>query len=67
MLGNTGQVLDTAAAGRIINVYRHRRKIAMEYITLRSGVSMPMLGFGTFQIPGGDPCRQAVAAALAAG
>ena len=39
----------------------------MEYITLRNGVSMPMLGFGTFQIPGGDPCRQAVAAALAAG
>ena len=40
---------------------------AMEYITLRSGVSMPLLGFGTFQIPNGAPCRDAVAAALAAG
>lgn len=39
----------------------------MEYVLLNNGVSMPMLGFGTFQIPNGAPCREAVAAALAAG
>ena len=25
----------------------------MEYTTLRNGVRMPMLGYGTFQIPAG--------------
>lgn len=39
----------------------------MEYVLLNNGVSMPMLGFGTFQISHGAPCREAVAAALAAG
>ena len=39
----------------------------MEYVLLNNGVSMPVLGFGTFQIPNGAPCREAVAAALAAG
>ena len=37
----------------------------MEYVLLNNGVSMPMRGFGTFQIPNGAPCREAVAAALA--
>ena len=29
----------------------------MEYITLNNGVKMPMLGYGTFQIPAGDTER----------
>ena len=36
-------------------------------VTLRSGSTLPQLGFGVFQIPPGEPTRGAVAAALEAG
>jgi diketogulonate reductase-like aldo/keto reductase len=38
-----------------------------ESFTLTNGVQIPKLGFGTWQIPDGDPAYDAVAAALAAG
>ena len=39
----------------------------MQYITLNNGVSMPMLGYGVYQIPDADICESCVSAALAAG
>lgn len=39
----------------------------MEYVMLNNGVSMPMMGFGTFQITDPAECTRAVAAALSAG
>jgi diketogulonate reductase-like aldo/keto reductase len=36
-------------------------------ITLRDGRAIPQLGFGVFQVPPGQPTRDAVAAALASG
>jgi diketogulonate reductase-like aldo/keto reductase len=36
-------------------------------IALRDGGAIPQLGFGVFQIPPGEPTREAVAAALASG
>lgn len=39
----------------------------MQHITLNNGVSMPMLGFGVYQIPDADLCEACVTAALAAG
>ncbi len=38
----------------------------MEYLTLKNGVKMPMLGLGTFQ-SNGEACEKAVAAAIRAG
>ena len=38
----------------------------MEFITLNNGLSMPLLGFGTFQM-NGDTCRDAVCAAIQTG
>lgn len=38
----------------------------MEYLTLNNGVSMPLVGFGTFML-GGEVCRNAVAAAIESG
>lgn len=39
----------------------------MEYTTLSNGIKMPMLGFGVFQVPGGELCEKAVLDALEAG
>lgn len=39
----------------------------MEYAVLRNGVKMPMEGFGVYQVPEAEVCRQAVGAALEAG
>lgn len=39
----------------------------MEYITLNSGVKMPMQGFGVFQVPDAVRCEQAVTDALSVG
>lgn len=39
----------------------------METIKLSNGVEMPMEGFGVFQVPEAEVCRQAVSDALAAG
>ena len=39
----------------------------LQKITLRNGVSMPMIGYGTFQITDAKQCRSCVADALAAG
>lgn len=39
----------------------------MQYITLNNGVSMPMLGFGVYQISDPAQCEACVTAALAAG
>ena len=39
----------------------------MEYKTLASGIKMPMLGFGVYQIPDFDQCEQNVLDALNAG
>lgn len=39
----------------------------MEYATLANGVTMPMMGFGVFQVEDGAVCEQAVMDALAAG
>jgi 2,5-diketo-D-gluconate reductase A len=36
-------------------------------VTLNNGVSMPLLGFGVFQIPDADECERSVAAALRTG
>ena len=38
----------------------------MEYLTLKNGVKMPMLGLGTFQ-SNDEACEKAVAAAIRAG
>lgn len=38
----------------------------MEYLTLNNGVSMPLVGFGTFLL-GGETCKNAVAAAIESG
>ena len=38
----------------------------MEYLTLNNGVSMPLIGFGTFML-GGEACKNAVAAAIQSG
>lgn len=32
----------------------------MEYAVLNNGIKMPMQGFGVFQIPDFEQCRQAV-------
>ena len=39
----------------------------MEYTTLKNGVTMPLLGFGVFQVPEGDVCEESVCNALTAG
>ncbi len=39
----------------------------MEYTTLNNGVKMPMEGFGVFQVPEADICKQAVLDALNTG
>lgn len=39
----------------------------MESVTLRNGVTMPLEGFGVFQVPEADVCERAVCDALAAG
>ena len=39
----------------------------MKTVTLNNGVTMPMEGFGVFQIPDAAQCRQAVTHALQAG
>ena len=39
----------------------------MDYVTLKNGVTMPMEGFGVFQIPEAEVCEQAVADALDVG
>src|SRR5687768_8857171 len=36
-------------------------------VTLNNGVSMPLLGFGVFQIPDAEECERSVAEALRAG
>lgn len=43
------------------------RPAALDTFTLRNGVAMPSVGFGTFQIPDGEPVIEAVTEALAAG
>lgn len=39
----------------------------MEYVTLNNGVKMPMEGFGVFQVPEADVCKQAVLDAIETG
>lgn len=39
----------------------------MDTVTLHNGVTMPILGFGVFQIPDADECERSVSAALEAG
>lgn len=39
----------------------------MEFVTLKNGVKMPMEGFGVFQIPEAEVCKQAVLDALSVG
>ncbi len=39
----------------------------MEYKVLSNGVQLPMMGYGTFQLRGGEECRQCVARAWEAG
>lgn len=39
----------------------------MEYVTLSNGVKMPLEGFGVFQVPEADVCKQAVLDAIATG
>jgi 2,5-diketo-D-gluconate reductase A len=39
----------------------------MDTVTLHNGVTMPILGFGVFQIPDADECSRSVSAALEAG
>ena len=41
--------------------------MSMPIVTLNNGVKMPQEGFGVFQIPNGDECRQAVLDALHCG
>lgn len=40
---------------------------AIPLVTLNNGVSMPLLGFGVFQIPDADECERSVSTALQAG
>lgn len=39
----------------------------MENLTLHNGVLMPLEGFGVFQVPDADVCRQAVLDAIRTG
>ena len=39
----------------------------MEFVTLRNGVTMPLEGFGVFQVPDAAVCQQAVSEALETG
>ncbi len=39
----------------------------MEYAILKNNVKMPLLGFGVFQVPDGDVCKESVLNALKAG
>ena len=39
----------------------------MENVTLNNGVTMPMEGFGVFQVPDGTVCEQAVLDAISTG
>ena len=39
----------------------------MEYITLNTGAKMPQVGFGVFQIPDAEQCKQVVLEAIKAG
>lgn len=39
----------------------------MENLTLQNGVQMPLEGFGVFQVPAADVCRQAVLDAIRTG
>ena len=39
----------------------------MEYVTLSNGVKMPLEGFGVFQVPEADVCKQAVLDAISSG
>ena len=39
----------------------------MEYTALSNGVRLPMVGYGTFQLPPGSMCEQCVSNALEAG
>ena len=41
--------------------------MAMEYVKLNNGVTMPLEGFGVFQIPDRDECERVVLDALEAG
>ncbi len=36
----------------------------MEYISLNNGVKMPMEGFGVFQVPDANECKESVLAAI---
>ena len=38
----------------------------MDHFTLNNGISMPLVGFGTFML-GGETCTRAVAAAIKSG
>lgn len=53
--------------GKTARRTRARKENIMQHITLNNGVSMPMLGFGVYQIPDADLCEACVTAALAAG
>lgn len=50
----------------IIKSQYHYKEDMMEFISLRNGVQMPMLGFGVYQIPPED-CARCVKDALSAG
>ncbi|KAH0790161.1 aldo/keto reductase [Histomonas meleagridis] len=39
----------------------------MQNITLSNGVVMPLEGFGVYQVPDGEECKQAVLNAIKAG
>lgn len=39
----------------------------MEYVTLNNGIKMPLEGFGVFQVPDADECKNSVFDALQAG
>lgn len=39
----------------------------MEFVTLNNGIKMPMEGFGVFQVPDPEVCKQAVLDAIATG
>jgi len=39
----------------------------MEFVKLNNGVEMPIEGFGVFQIPDHDACKQAVLDAVCSG
>ena len=40
---------------------------AIPSVTLNNGVTMPVLGFGVFQIPDAEECERSVSEALRAG